>query len=175
MAVTIMSKQLVVQGSAFLLGDDVNTDLNCSNKYLPGQSVDDVAKNAFDQLAPGIASRIASLGGGILVAGKHFGINSSREQATQVLHKMNVRAVVAQSFGRQFFRNAINNGLPVFECDTTAILEGQALALDLSAGTLHCDGCLIQNVPPLPAEILVILSMGGLLPFLKKYPDWKFA
>lgn len=170
-----MSKQLVVQGSAFLLGDDVNTDLNCSNKYLPGQSVDDVAKHAFDQLAPGIASRIASIGGGILVAGKHFGINSSREQATQVLHKMNVRAVVAQSFGRQFFRNAINNGLPVFECDTTAILEGQTLALDLSAGTLHCDGCLIQNVPPLPAEILVILSMGGLLPFLKKYPDWKFA
>lgn len=175
MAVTIMSKQLVVQGSAFLLGDDVNTDLNCSNKYLPGQSVDDVAKHAFDQLAPGIASRIASICGGILVAGKHFGINSSREQATQVLHKMNVRAVVAQSFGRQFFRNAINNGLPVFECDTTAILEGQTLALDLSAGTLHCDGCLIQNVPPLPAEILVILSMGGLLPFLKKYPDWKFA
>jgi len=170
-----MSNQLLVQGSAFLLGDDVNTDLNCSNKYLPGKNVDDVAKHAFDQLSPGIASRIDSLGGGILVAGKHFGINSSREQATHVLHKMKVHAVVAQSFGRQFFRNAINNGLPVFECDTASIQEGQALALDLSSGTLHCDGHLIQKVPPLPAEILAILSMGGLLPFLKKYPDWTFV
>ena len=170
-----MINQLVIQGSAFLLGDDVNTDLNCSNKYSPGHGVDDVAKHAFDQLSPGMASRIGSIGGGILVAGKHFGINSSREQATHVLHKMKLRAVVAQSFGRQFFRNAINNGLPVFECDTTAILEGQALSLDLSAGTLHCDGFLMQKVPPLPAEILAILCMGGLLPFLKKHPDWSFV
>ncbi len=170
-----MSDQLVFQGPAFLLGDDVNTDLNCSNKYLPGKDVEYVAAHAFDQLSPGIGTRIASHGGGILVAGKHFGINSSREQATQVLHKMKVHAVVSQSFGRQFFRNAINNGLPVFECDTTAIKEGQVLELDLSAGTLHCDGCLIQKVRPLPAEVLAILSMGGLLPFLNKYPDWKFV
>ena len=169
-----MSESLRIEGPAFLLGDDVNTDLNCSNKYLPGKDVDYVAQHAFEQLAPGLAARM-TVEGGVLVAGQHFGINSSREQAVHVLHKMKVRAIVAKSFGRQFFRNAINNGLPVFECDTSAIVEGQALQLDLSSGTLHSSGQLLQQMQPLPREILAILAMGGLLPFLKKYPDWKFA
>jgi 3-isopropylmalate dehydratase small subunit len=170
-----MSDSLLISGSAFLLGDDVNTDINCSNKYLPGKDVAYVAQHAFEQLSPGFASRIAQHGGGILVAGEHFGINSSREQATHVLHQMKVRAVVAKSFGRQFFRNAINNGLPVFECDTSMIAAGQAIELDLSKGTLRCEGRVLQETHPLPPEILAILSMGGLVPFLQKYPDWNFA
>lgn len=170
-----MSEGLSISGSAFLLGDDVNTDINCSNKYLPGKDVAYVAQHAFEQLSPGIASHIASHGGGILVAGEHFGINSSREQATHVLHQMKVRAIVAKSFGRQFFRNAINNGLPVFECDTSAIVAGQTLELDLARGTLRSQGRLLQETHPLPPEILAILSMGGLIPFLQKYPDWNFA
>lgn len=170
-----MSEHIAVTGLAFLLGDNVNTDLNCSNKYLPGKDVDYVAQHAFEQLSPGIAAKINTVGGGVIVAGKHFGINSSREQAAHVLQKMGVRAIVAQSFGRQFFRNAINNGLPVFECDTTGIKEGQLLTLDLSAGTLVCDSHITQRSHPLPSEILAILSMGGLIPFLQKYPDWKFA
>lgn len=170
-----MSETLLISGSAFLLGDDVNTDINCSNKYLPGKDVAYVAQHAFEQLSPGIASRILGSGGGILVAGEHFGINSSREQATHVLHHMKVRAIVAKSFGRQFFRNAINNGLPVFECDTGAITAGQSLELDLSKGALRCDERLLQQTHPLPKEILAILSMGGLIPFLKKYPDWNFS
>lgn len=170
-----MSEGLLISDSAFLLGDDVNTDINCSNKYLPGKDVPYVAQHAFEQLSPGIASRIAKNGGGILVAGEHFGINSSREQATHVLHHMQVRAIIAQSFGRQFFRNAINNGLPVFECDTSAILEGQALELDLAHGTLRSHGRILQETHPLPSEILAILSVGGLIPFLQKYPDWNFA
>jgi 3-isopropylmalate dehydratase small subunit len=170
-----MSESLLILGSAFLLGDDVNTDINCSNKYLPGKDVAYVAQHAFEQLSPGIASRIASHDGGILVAGEHFGINSSREQATHVLRQMKVRAIVAKSFGRQFFRNAINNGLPVFECDTSAIVESQALELDLANGVLRCDGRVLQETHPLPPEILAIISMGGLVPFLQKYPDWNFA
>jgi 3-isopropylmalate dehydratase small subunit len=170
-----MSESVLILGSAFLLGDDVNTDINCSNKYLPGKDVAYVAQHAFEQLSPGIASRIASHDGGILVAGEHFGINSSREQATHVLRQMKVRAIVAKSFGRQFFRNAINNGLPVFECDTSAIVESQALELDLANGVLRCDGRVLQETHPLPPEILAIISMGGLVPFLQKYPDWNFA
>lgn len=170
-----MSESLLISGSAFLLGDDVNTDINCSNKYLPGKDVAYVAQHAFEQLSPGIASRIASHDGGILVAGEHFGINSSREQATHVLRQMRVRAIVAKSFGRQFFRNAINNGLPVLECDTSAISEGQALELDLANGALRCDDRVLQVTHPLPPEILAIISMGGLIPFLQKYPDWNFA
>lgn len=170
-----MSERLSISGSAFLLGDDVNTDINCSNKYLPGKDVAYVAQHAFEQISPGIATLIATHGGGILVAGEHFGINSSREQATHVLHRMKVRAIVAKSFGRQFFRNAINNGLPVFECDTGSIVQGQALELDFAKGTLRSEGRLLQETHPLPPEILAILAMGGLIPFLQKYPNWNFA
>lgn len=170
-----MSDSLLISGSAFILGDDVNTDIHCSNKYLPGRDVAYVAQHAFEQLSPGMAAQIAHQGGGILVAGAHFGINSSREQATHVLREMKVRAVIAQSFGRQFFRNAINNGLPVFECDTSSIISNQTLDLDLAKGVLSTQGRTLQVTHPLPAEILSILSMGGLVPFLQKYPDWNFA
>jgi len=170
-----MSESLLIAGSAFLLGDDVNTDIHCSNKYLPGKDVAYVAQHAFEQLSPDLAGQIASQDGGILVAGEHFGINSSREQATHVLHQMKVRAIVAKSFGRQFFRNAINNGLPVFECDTSSIMQGQPIALNLANGELSSQGHALQKTHPLPPEILAILSMGGLVPFLQKYPDWTFA
>ena len=170
-----MSESLLIAGSAFMLGDDVNTDIHCSNKYLPGKDVAYVAQHAFEQLSPGLAGQIATQGGGILVAGEHFGINSSREQATHVLHQMKVRAIVAKSFGRQFFRNAINNGLPLFECDTSAIVQGQMLELNLAKGVLCFQGRVLQETHPLPPEILAILSMGGLVPFLQKYPDWNFA
>lgn len=166
---------LSLSGQAFLLGDDVNTDINCSNKYMPGKDVAYVAAHAFELLDPTLASGVAAAGGGILVAGDHFGINSSREQAVHVLRTMNIRAIVACSFGRQFFRNAINNGLPVFECDTRALKAGQMLDLDFAAGTLKVNGVLQASVAPLPREILAILSMGGLISLLQKYPDWNFA
>ena len=169
------TQSLQVVGRSFLLGDDVNTDIHCSNKYLPGKDVAYVAQHAFEQLSPKLATEVQSSGGGILVAGHHFGINSSREQATHVLHAMNVRAVVAKSFGRQFFRNAINNGLPVFECDTDQIASGEMISIDFGAGELTVAGRKVQQAHPLPQEILAILSLGGLIPFLKKYPDWKFA
>ena len=169
------TSNLLISGVAFVLGDDVNTDINCSNKYLPGKDVAYVAAHAFEQLAPTLATDIAISRGGILVAGAHFGINSSREQAVHVMGAMNVRAIVAQSFGRQFFRNAINNGMPVFECDTSAIQNTDQLAIDFSAGTISLNAQPLHRSPPLPAEILAILSLGGLIPFLQKYPDWNFA
>lgn len=169
------SNTLISVGTAFILGDDVNTDINCSNKYLPGKDIAYVAAHAFELLVPAIATNIATAGGGILVAGDHFGINSSREQAVHVMRAMNVRAIVARSFGRQFFRNAINNGMPLFECDTSRIQAGQLLEIDFSIGALKVNGQLEHTAVPLPHEILAILSMGGLIPFLQKYPDWNFA
>lgn len=169
------SSTLITAGTAFILGDDVNTDINCSNKYLPGKDIAYVAAHAFDALDPDIAKDIARAGGGILVAGDHFGINSSREQAVHVMRAMNIRAIVARSFGRQFFRNAINNGMPLFECDTASIQAGQLLEIDFSKGSLKIDTQLAHTAVPLPSEILAILSMGGLIPFLQKYPDWNFA
>lgn len=113
-------------------------------------------------------------GGGILVAGKNFGINSSREQAIHVLHLMKIKCILAPSFGRQFFRNAINNGLPIIECDTSKIQAGENLKVDLQLGKVVSNANEI-SFTPLPQEILKIIQMGGLLNFITKHPDWNFA
>ena len=160
-----------IRGSAFVLGDDVNTDLNCSGKYLPGKDEAFIAAQAFEAVCPGFAARFAP--GGVIVAGKHFGINSSREQSVHILRRMGVAAIVAPSFGRQFFRNAINNGLPVLECDTSGIREGDALVLDLSGQVLTVAGAAKRPLPAMPVAIRAILREGGLIPFLAKYPNWE--
>jgi 3-isopropylmalate dehydratase small subunit len=161
-----------ILGRVRLLGEDINTDVHCSSKYLPGRDNAYIAQHAFEQVAPGFASRVKA--GDIIVAGRNFGINSSREQALQVMRMMGVAAVVAPSFGRQFFRNAINSGLPVAECDVSGIAEGDELAVDLAAGrvTLAARG-ITRNVPPLPPEVQAILAAGGLFSFLQQHPDWK--
>lgn len=163
-----------VQGETFLLGDHVNTDLHCSGKYLPNQSVDSIAKVAFDQLSPNFASKIASANGGILIAGDNFGINSSREQAVHIMQIMNIRGIIAKSFGRQFFRNAINNGMPVLECDTSTLLQGEFLNVNFASGEIKRTNLSTLEAPPLPLEIIKLIEFGGLIPFLKEHPDWKF-
>jgi 3-isopropylmalate dehydratase small subunit len=110
----------------------------------------------------------------VIVAGTNFGINSSREQAVHVMHALGVAAVVAASFGRQFFRNAINNGLPVVECDVSGIAQDDEIEIDLVAGRISVKPRgIVRSVPPLPAPVHAILAAGGLIPFLQQHPDWK--
>lgn len=162
----------IIQSQAFLLGDDINTDLHCSSKYLPGKDEAFVAAQAFEAVSPGFAKRFKP--GGIIVAGKHFGINSSREQALNVLHRLGVAAIVAPSFGRQFFRNAINNGLPVLECEIGSIRDQDAIELNLLTHTLHIPARTITRpLRTMPTAIRAILREGGLLPFLEKHPTWE--
>jgi len=161
----------IIKGSARILGDDVSTDIHCSSKYLPGKDTAYIATVAFDQVAPGFAK--AFVKGDIIVAGKNFGINSSREQAVHIMHRLGVAAIIAPSFGRQFYRNAINNGMPVVECDTGDIVTGDAIELDLAGGRVSVPARKIaRTVPPLPAAVQALLSAGGLIPFLQKHPDW---
>lgn len=164
----------ITTGTAYVLGDDVNTDLNCSGKYLPGKDEAFIASQAFEAVSPGFAKRFTN--SGILVAGKHFGINSSREQAVHILRRLGVAAIVAPSFGRQFFRNAINNGLLVVECDTAGIADGDVLVLDLHAHTLTVQGgTLLRTLPDIPEAVRAILREGGLIAFLAKHPNWELA
>jgi len=164
----------LIRGKAHLLGDDINTDMHCSSKYHPGRDNAYVAQHAFERLAPGFAGRLAK--GDVIVAGRNFGNNSSREQAVHILRAMGVGAVLAASFGRQFFRNCINNGMPVVECDLPGIAEGDAIELDLAAGRVAVPARgLMREVPPLPGEVQAIIAAGGLIPFLKAHPDWKVA
>lgn len=161
----------IIKGSARVLGDEVSTDINCSSKYLPGKDTAYIATRAFEQVAPGFASALRK--GDVIVAGKNFGINSSREQAVHVMHLMGVAAIVAPSFGRQFFRNAINNGMPVVECDIDGIAAGDAIEIDLIAGRVSVAARNITRaIPPLPAAVQSLLAAGGLIPFLQKHPDW---
>jgi 3-isopropylmalate dehydratase small subunit len=164
----------IIHGKAYLLGDDVNTDLSCSSKYMPGKDNGYIAAHAFNQLVPGFADRFVP--GGIIVAGKHFGINSSREQAVHVMRLMGVKGIVAKSFGRQFFRNAINNGLPVLECDLSGICDQDEVTLDLANGLIQVPArAMRREASPLPMEIRAILAEGGLIAFLAKYPNWEIA
>jgi 3-isopropylmalate dehydratase small subunit len=162
----------LIQGKARLLGDDINTDIHCSSKYHPGRDNAYVAQHAFEQLSPGFASRFGK--GDIIVAGKNFGNNSSREQAVHIMHALGVAAIVAQSFGRQFFRNCINNGLPVVEADLGRLGENDEVQIDLAGGRVAVPARkIVREVPPLPAAVREIIAAGGLIPFLKAHPDWE--
>jgi 3-isopropylmalate dehydratase small subunit len=164
----------IIKGRARLLPAEINTDLHCSAKYLPGKDTAYIAQHAFEQLDPGFVGRFKA--GDVIVAGRNFGINSSREQAVHAMHVLGVSAVVAPSFGRQFFRNAINNGLAVVECDIAGVAEGDEIEIDLSAGTMAVAAhAAARSFPPLPAEIQSLLAAGGLIPFLQAHPDWKIA
>lgn len=161
-------------GRARVLGAEINTDVHCSSKYLPGRDNAYIAQHAFEQVAPGYAARFGQ--GDIIVAGSNFGINSSREQAVHVMRMMGAAAIVAPSFGRQFFRNAINNGLPVIECDIAGIADGDTVEIDLAAGRVAVAARgIARSVPPLPAAIQGLLAAGGLIPFLQQHPDWKLT
>ena len=163
-----------IKGRARLLGAEINTDINCSSKYLPGKDNAYIAKHAFDNVAPGFASRFKT--GDVIVAGKNFGINSSREQAVHIMKLMGVTAIVAPAFGRQFFRNAINNGLPVVECDIAGINDADEIAIDLALGKVVVAARDInRTVAVLPPAVQRILAEGGLIAFLQKHPDWSLA
>jgi len=164
----------LIRGKAHLLGDEINTDLHCSSKYHPGRDNAYVAQHAFEQLSPGFAAGFAK--GGVIVAGKNFGNNSSREQAVHILRLMGVAGIVAKSFGRQFFRNCINNGMPAAECDLDGLAAGDEIEMNLSEGrvAVRARG-IVREVPPLPPAMQAILASGGLIPFLKQHPDWKVA
>jgi len=161
-----------IRGKAHLLGDDINTDVHCSAKYFPGKDTAYVTQHAFEQLVPDFPLRLKP--GDVIVAGRNFGINSSREQAVHVLRAMGVSAVIATTFGRQFFRNCINNGLPVVECDIAGIAEDDEVEVDLAAGRVAVAARgIAREVPPLPAAVQGLLAAGGLIPFLKSHPDWR--
>ena len=154
-----------------VLGDDVNTDVHCSAKYMPGRDTAYVAQHAFEKLAPDFVSRFKF--GDVIVAGRNFGINSSREQAVHVMRLLGVAAVVAPSFGRQFYRNAINNGLPLVECDTSGIEDRDVIEVGLDTGVLRVPERRIERVVPrMPIAIQQLLAAGGLIPFLQSHPNW---
>lgn len=146
------------EGPALCLGPDIDTDIIIAGRYLRTKDRSLWAAHAFEDLDPALAGELR---GKVLVAGKNFGCGSSREQAVIALKEAGVQGVVAPSFARIFFRNAINIGLPVAECEFTC-REGERIEADLGTGILNAGGhCYRMN--PLSARMLEILAAGGLV------------
>jgi len=156
-------------GKAHKFGDDVNTDYIISGKYkFKTLDMRELASHVMEDLDPDFARKVKP--GDFIVAGKNFGCGSSREQAPLAIKYADVSAVLAKSFARIFYRNAINTGLPVVECDTDMIAAGDELEVDLEKGVIHnlTQGTDIA-IKPLPGVMLKILSDGGLAPHFRKH------
>ncbi|MCL6635545.1 MAG: 3-isopropylmalate dehydratase small subunit [Peptococcaceae bacterium] len=162
------------QGKAHKFGNDVNTDYIISGKYkFKTLDMKELAKHVMEDLDPGFYSKVTP--GDFIVAGTNFGCGSSREQAPLAIKYAEVSAVLAKSFARIFYRNAINTGLPAVECDTDLIDPGDELIVDLAAGriTNKTKGTTIP-VKPLPGVMIKILNDGGLAPHFRKYGGFNF-
>ena len=159
-----------LKAKVFKYGDDINTDYIISGKYkFKSIDMDDMATHAMEDVDPDYYAKVKP-DGGVLVAGTNFGMGSSREQAPLVLIHSNTKAVLAKGFARIFYRNAINTGLPVVECDTDLIDDGDELAVDLEAGVVRnlTQGTEIP-FPPLPPVMAQLLADGGLVEHFKKH------
>ena len=156
-----------MSGRAWIVGDDVDTDAIAPGRWMKG-GIDELSRHCLEGLAPAFARGVRA--GDVLVAGRNFGCGSSREQAAQALGHLGLAAVLARSFAGLFYRNAVNVGLPVLECEAVGRipagaeldidLAGAAVCLAASGETLRCS--------PMPPFLLDIVRAGGLLKHLEQ-------
>lgn len=150
-------------------GDNVNTDVIFPGKYTytVSHDRDELARHALEDLDPDFANQVKP--GDVIVAGRNWGNGSSREQAVTCLVHSGIRAVIANSFARIYYRNAINNGLLVIICPNIAPLvsTGDMLELDLEQSELHWNEQSFA-IPRFPAEVQEILDAGGIIPYLQE-------
>ncbi|HZK43508.1 MAG TPA: 3-isopropylmalate dehydratase small subunit [Syntrophomonadaceae bacterium] len=163
-----------LKGKVHKFGDDVNTDYIISGRHkFKTLDMKELAKYVMEDLDPDFYNKVTP--GDFIVGGSNFGYGSSREQAPLAIINANISAVIAKSFARIFYRNCINTGLPVIECDTDQIDSGDELEIDLQGGILHNKTKGIElKIAPLPDIMLKILSDGGLVEHFKKNGSFKF-
>lgn len=159
----------VFKGRAFKFGDDINTDEIIPARYLNTSDPKELAKHVMEDADPEFPQKVKP--GDIIVAGKNFGCGSSREHAPIAIKAAGVSAVIAKSFARIFYRNAINIGLPIFESPEAVegIEEGDIVEINPETGV-------IKNVTkgkefkanPIPEDIRQIMEAGGLMEYAKK-------
>ncbi len=163
----------MLKGRAFKFADSISTDHIIPGRYAYLRSnLPELAKHAMEDADSTFVSRVKE--GDFIVAGSNFGLGSSREHAPLVIKMAGVKAILAKSVARIFFRNAINLGLPVLICDTDKIGDGDELEIDLAVG-------MVKNITSgnkitfnkIPEAMLNILNEGGLVPYIQKYGDFK--
>lgn len=151
-------------GHAVCLGPDIDTDLIIAGRYLRTKDHSVWVSHIFEDLDPALAGQMK---GAVIVAGKNFGCGSSREQAALALREAGVVAVIAPSFARIFFRNAINVGLPAIECSVSCT-QGEIVRFDLAAGWVET-GESRYPVRPLSSRMQEVLSAGGLVSYWRSH------
>ena len=158
-----------MEGRCWKFGDDVNTDEIIPPRYLNVIDEKELAAHLMEGADPGFVSKVKP--GDIIVAGRNFGCGSSREHAPLAIKAAGVACVVAESFARIFFRNAINIGLPIAECRDAArqTAEGDVLEVDFALSRIvnRIQGR-TYAFPPFSPELQAIIDAGGLIPFAKK-------
>lgn len=159
------------RGRAHRFGDDVNTDVIIAAQHkTTSLDLAEMARHTFEDIDPGFVGRVQP--GDVLVAGSNFGCGSSRETAAHVLRELGIGAVLAHSFARIFFRNAINIGLTVLECDTSAMRDGDEIEVDLERGiAINHSRDITTPVTPLPAVMRAVLREGGMAAYLRTHGD----
>lgn len=160
-----IEKDLILPGNVWRFGDDIDTDAIIPGKYLTINKPDELAKHAFEGVRPEFASGVKAED--IIVAGFNFGCGSSREHAPLALKGAKIKCIIAKSFARIFFRNAINIGLPLLECpETDKIEEGDRIEVDFESGTItNTTKNEEYQATPLPDFVRSIVDAGGLISY----------
>ena len=159
---------MVLKGRAWAFGDNISTDQIIPGRFFHLRSdLNELAKHVFADIAPGFHQKAQK--GDIIIGGQNFGLGSSREHAPIVIKLAGISAVVAKSFARIFYRNAINVGLAAIICDVDGIDQGEELELQVNGGLLvdRTKG-LEKRFSPLPSIMQEILNQGGLVDYIKK-------
>jgi 3-isopropylmalate/(R)-2-methylmalate dehydratase small subunit len=162
-----------ITGTAWKYGDNVNTDYILPGRYMELTDPDEIAKHAMEGIDQSFVTKVQN--GDIVVGGTNFGCGSSREHAPLALKHVGIGCIIAESYARIFYRNAINIGLTALECKgiTTSVDHGDTLELDLDGGVVSnlIKGHRLKftRIPPFMLEIL---KAGGLVPFLSNLDEW---
>ena len=164
---------MVLKGKVHKFGDNISTDLIAPGRFFHlRNNLPELAKHTLEDADPRFIKKVRS--GDFIVAGKNFGLGSSREHAPTIIKLCGVSAILAKSFARIFFRNAINIGLPVLECETGKIAQGDELEIDLIKGTIRNKEKRVElRFRPLPQVMLKILRDGGLVEHIRKHGGFK--
>jgi 3-isopropylmalate/(R)-2-methylmalate dehydratase small subunit len=153
-------------GRVWKYADDIDTDAIIPARYLSASTPEELGRHCLEGVSPELAGQVQS--GDLIVAGENFGCGSSREHAPLAIKGCGVSCVVAKSFARIFYRNAINTGLPILECPEAVeeTEQGDLLRLDLEGGTVHnLRTGSTYRTSPLPPFVMGIIRAGGLIPY----------
>jgi 3-isopropylmalate/(R)-2-methylmalate dehydratase small subunit len=160
---------MILRGNVWKYGDNVDTDVIIPARYLNISDTAELAKHCMEDLDRDFVKNVRA--GDVIVAGENFGCGSSREHAPLAIKGAGVSYVVARSFARIFYRNAINVGLPILESAAAAdeIEAGHGVEIDLEAGQIHnLTTGLTYGAEPYPPFMMGIIQAGGLVPYTKE-------